>query len=113
METKPAFVLGGTTNLVKRERTSKSSTFHRSPQMSTSVLSRRKLGQLALGTSAAVVADAASSVIPEQAKAADAKKKEAPAFVKDDSGISYYDVKAGSGPGPADGDFVVIDYVSS
>lgn len=36
-----------------------------------------------------------------------------PVFVKDeDSGISYYDTKVGTGASPLDGDYVAIDYVA-
>lgn len=73
--------------------------------MISSTVSRRKLGQLALGTSAALLVNWLN---PGQPSAASS-----PSFVKDDSGIQYYDVKPGSGPGPVEGDFVVVDYVRS
>ena len=72
-------------------------------------VSRRELGKLMLITTAAGLAtNVITPLLPSNA--ADTKKK--PIFIKDESGISYYDVKPGSGAGPADGDFVVIDYVS-
>lgn len=76
---------------------------------STSKISRRSLGQLAIGASAALIAYTSTAPLVQNATA-DAKKK-APPFVKDESGISYYDVRAGSGSGPGDSDFVIIDYV--
>lgn len=72
-------------------------------------ISRRRLGQIAIGASAALVSYTATAPTVNKA-IAEAKKR--PAFIKDESGISYYDVKTGSGAGPADGDFVVVDYVS-
>lgn len=72
-------------------------------------VSRRELGKIILITTAAGLAtNVITPFLPSNA--ADTKKK--PVFIKDESGISYYDVKLGSGAGPTDGDFVVIDYVS-
>lgn len=76
---------------------------------SAQAVSRRKLGQLALGASASVIAATIAGPL-ERVAAAAAKQ---PAFIKDESGIRYYDVKVGTGSGPTDGDFVIIDYVSS
>lgn len=66
-------------------------------------LSRRQINRLALG------ALVSAAIVEPVDKALAATKR--PAFIKDESGISYYDVKAGNGAGPVDGDFVVIDYV--
>lgn len=63
-------------------------------------MSRRSFATLALGASAAAVAGA---------QRAEAASK--PEFITDDSGIKYFDVKQGSGAGPVEGDFVVVDYV--
>lgn len=75
---------------------------------STSNFSRRQIGQLALGASLSLIA---TTVVKPVERAFAATKR--PAYIKDESGISYYDVKAGTGSGPVDGDFVVIDYVSA
>lgn len=77
---------------------------------STSKISRRNLGQLAIGASAGLIAYTATAPLVRNA-IAEAKKR-TPPFVKDESGIRYYDVKSGSGYGPVEGDFVIIDYVS-
>lgn len=72
-------------------------------------VSRRDLGRIALiATAVELTTNLITPLLPSSA--ADTKKK--PVFIKDESGISYYDVKQGSGAGPTDGDFVVIDYVS-
>lgn len=99
--------------VLKKTRTTEALKVCNGPLMSASpakMVSRRRLGQLALGTSAAILLGVAKSPSSVRANAAEARKK-APAFTKDDSGISYYDVKAGSGASPVDGDFVVVDYV--
>lgn len=75
-----------------------------------SKISRRNLGQLAIAASAGLIAYTATAPLIRNATAE--AKKRAPPFVKDESGIRYYDVKSGSGSGPVEGDFVIIDYVS-
>lgn len=75
--------------------------------MSTGAMSRRKMAQLAIGTAGAALAASACPAV-----AAEAGKTKRPSYIKDDSGISYYDVKAGSGSNPMEGDFVVVDYVA-
>lgn len=49
-----------------------------------------------------------SSLAPSIVNAAPAR----PVYEKDESGISYYDLKTGNGDFPNEGDFVTIDYVS-
>lgn len=66
-------------------------------------MSRRRLGRIALSAAAATL------VSPLTANAAGQKR---PTFVKDESGISYYDVEEGkAGTYPQNGDFVTVDYV--
>ncbi len=48
-----------------------------------------------------------STLAPTAVSAAPAR----PVYEKDESGISYYDLKTGTGNYPNDGDFVTIDYV--
>lgn len=72
-------------------------------------ISRRELGTLVLGASA--VALSATFGHADEALAESAKKP--PAFVTDESGVKYFDVKEGTGARPIEGDFVVIDYVSN
>ena len=67
--------------------------------------SRRQVSRIALG------ALLATTVLEPTDRASAAARR--PEYIKDESGISYYDVKGGSGPEPSNGDFVVIDYVSS
>lgn len=65
--------------------------------------SRRQLGRVALSAAAAALA------APLTGNAAGEKR---PSFVKDESGISYFDVEKGTtGSFPQDGDFVTVDYV--
>ncbi|CDF37031.1 unnamed protein product [Chondrus crispus] len=64
--------------------------------------SRRQVSRLALG------ALLATTVLEPTGRALAAARR--PEYIKDESGISYYDVKGGSGAGPINGDFVVIDY---
>lgn len=64
-------------------------------------VSRRRFGQLAAGASLV----AFSAIEPTVAKGSK------PAFIKEESGISYYDIKTGSGASPVEGDFVIVDYV--
>lgn len=72
-------------------------------------ISRRDFGKLAVGACAAGLAAAVAANVP--AASAQSSKKSKPVFTKDESGIQFYDVKEGNGAAPADGDFVVIDYV--
>lgn len=69
-------------------------------------VSRRDVGKLILGVSTAAVVTTCFN------NTAAAAAQKAPSFVKDDSGILYYDVKTGNGSYPLNGDFVIIDYVS-
>lgn len=73
-------------------------------------ISRRDLGKLAVGACAAGLVSALTTNVPV---ASAQTKKSKPVFTKDDSGIQYYDVKEGNGSPPVEGDFVVVDYVSS
>lgn len=73
--------------------------------MSLPAVSRRKFGEIALGASAALLASSNRTEAATQAS-------QRPVYIKDESGISYYDVKTGAGAAPISGDFVIIDYVS-
>lgn len=64
-------------------------------------VSRRRFGQLAAGASLVAL----SAIEPAVAKGSK------PVFTKEESGISYYDIKTGSGASPIEGDFVIVDYV--
>lgn len=106
MEVKLAFASSGAPFLERNLRSPATRGWSQVSMTSAPAVSRRKLGQLALGASASVIA----ATIAGPVVAAATQK---PAFIKDESGIRYYDVKAGTGSGPIDGDFVIIDYVSS
>lgn len=97
--------------MVRRAHTSGLWKLRDCPRMAVSAVSRRRLGHLALGASAAAMLAGATTFSYEKTFATEAKKN-VPVFTKDESGISYYDVKAGTGAGPVDGDFVIVDYVS-
>lgn len=91
-------------------RNARASQRSRCPPTMSQPVSRRDLGKLVLATSAAA---AISSLCGNtaSANAAVSGKQKAPNFIKDDSGIQYYDVKVGNGATPIEGDFVIIDYV--
>ncbi|PXF40897.1 FK506-binding protein 4 [Gracilariopsis chorda] len=65
-------------------------------------VSRRRFGQLAAGASLVAL----SAIEPAVAKGSK------PVFTKEESGISYYDIKTGSGASPIEGDFVIVDYLA-
>lgn len=87
-----------------------------------SPLSRRDVGKLACGAVGALIASVLGSTLTPSAAAvassndtgskAGKKGNKAPAFIKDESGVQYFDTKTGSGASPMEGDFVVVDYVS-
>lgn len=79
--------------------------------MQSAPLSRRDVGRLALGVSAAALA-AAIAGTAGVAPATAASKPRAPDFVTDETGVKYFDTKVGTGASPIEGDFVIIDYVS-
>lgn len=71
-------------------------------------VSRRDL----LLSTAAVAIATTVTLVPNLPAPAAAAAAAAPTYIKDDSGVLYYDIKLGSGAGPIDGDFVIVDYVS-
>lgn len=89
---------------------SNSKAVRRTPCMSVSrpCVSRRRMGKLMLSAIAASLAIDLDNVSSVQAAEKPAKK---PEFIKDESGILYYDVTVGNGASPIEGDFVIIDYV--
>lgn len=66
------------------------------------------MGKLMLSAITASLAIDLGNVSSVQAADKPAKK---PEFIKDESGILYYDVTVGNGASPIEGDFVIIDYV--
>lgn len=58
---------------------------------------------------AAAAATSGAGVRPTPAPAQAAAK---PDFIKDESGLLYYDVNKGTGAQPVDGDYVAIDFVA-
>jgi len=68
-------------------------------------VSRREMGKIAVGATAGILA---ALVRPGTVGAEGSAR---PVFIKDESGVSFYDIKTGTGSGPIDGDFVIIDYV--
>ncbi len=68
-------------------------------------ISRRQLSRIAFSAAAAAL------ILPMPSNAEGEKKVKKPVYVKDESGISYYDVAGGRGAYPQDGDFVTVDYV--
>lgn len=89
---------------IRGQRTARS---HNFVCMSSHTFSRRQVGRLLFGVSAAALA----TVIAAAPHLTIADTTTRPTFMKDESGISYFDVKVGSGATPVDGDFVIVDYV--